>query len=134
MIIIRTRETQKQTIGQGFVIDESGQTLYSFNSLELPFEDNKKQISCIPAGIYKVVKRNSEKSGRHFEIKDVEDRSLILMHVGNYHNQTKGCILVGNGFKYLNGDNELDIINSLKTMQILLTISPVYFFLKIIEI
>lgn len=134
MIIIRTKETSLQTIGQGFVFDESGQTLCTFNTLELPFKNNSNQISNIPTGNYIVRKRKSLRFGSHFQIMDVIDRDLILIHVGNYYNQTKGCVLVGSGLHYINNDNELDVLQSLKTMQILLTILPLNFDLKIIEI
>ena len=134
MIIIRTAETKHQTIGQGMLIDKSGQKNFDFCTLELPFLGNQSLISCIPLGSYKVEKRRSEKFGTHFHILDVQDRTLILIHVGNYHRNSTGCILVGSEHKYLNKDSELDVANSLETMKKLLELLPATFNLTIMKV
>ena len=49
--------------------------------------------------MYEVKKRHTEKSKykyEHLHILDVPDRELILMHIGNYPKNSKGCILLGN--------------------------------------
>lgn len=134
MIIIRTAETKHQTIGQGMLVDESGQKNFDFCTLELPFLGNQRLISCIPLGSYKVVKRRSPKYGTHFHVLDVQDRTLILIHVGNYHVNSTGCILVGSEHKYLNRDSELDVANSLVTMKKLLELLPAKFNLTIMKV
>jgi len=133
ILIIRTHQNENQTIGQGIVIDESGQKLASFCTLELPDLHNAVRISCIPIGSYKVVKRYSEKYGDHFWLQGVPGRSMILIHAGNYATQTKGCILVGADHGYLNNDNILDVVNSKMTMNVLNAIAPATFKLKIIQ-
>ena len=53
----------------------------------------------MPKGVYEVEKRNTNKSKykyEHLHIKGVPNRELILVHVGNYPKNSKGCILVGN--------------------------------------
>lgn len=134
MIIIRTAETKHQTIGQGMLVDESGQKNFDFCTLELPFLGNQKLISCIPLGSYRVVKRRSDKFGTHFHVLDVQNRTLILIHVGNYHVNSTGCILVGSEHKYLNNDSELDVANSLGTMKKLLELLPATFNLTIMKV
>jgi hypothetical protein len=62
---------------------------------ELPWNDNKRSDSCIPAGTYKCIVKYSHSKGRVFEILGVKDRSGILIHVGNTHVDTDGCVLVG---------------------------------------
>ena len=50
---------------------------------ELPWRDNQKSISCIPAGEYICRRYSSEKYKDTFEVTDVPGRSYILFHVGN---------------------------------------------------
>ena len=133
IIIIRTHQNENQTIGQGFLIDNSGQKLASFCTLELPDLHNEVKISCIPIGTYKVIKRYSEKYGNHFWVQNVKGRTMILIHAGNYATQTKGCILIGADHGYLNNDNILDIVNSKMAMNVLNAISPISFKLQIIN-
>ena len=122
----RKIKTAKQTIGHLQVNDTR------FYTLELPYKDNQKQISCIPIGTYKVVKRNSPRFGDHFHILDVPNRSYILIHHGNFYTDIKGCILVGNDIFDLNGDNELDVINSKESMRQLNQLLPNEFTLEIL--
>jgi hypothetical protein len=84
----------------------------NFSTLELPWADNQKMISCIPEGEYSVTKRNSDKYGDHWHIQDVPDRSLILIHHGNYHKDTKGCILLGMDHGDINLDGLIDVTRS----------------------
>lgn len=72
------------------------------NTLELPWLNNARNISCIPAGAYTLTKYISPTHKHCFYISDVPNRSHILIHAGNKINDTKGCILVGKQFN--NGD------------------------------
>ena len=67
-----------------------------FFTLELPWLENKRNISCIPVGAYSINKHISPKFGECFSIKNVENRSDILIHSGNNAGDTQGCILIGN--------------------------------------
>lgn len=90
---------------------------YKCSTLELGWKNNEKMISCIQEGTYKAVKRYSEKFGWHWHLVDVPDRSLILIHKGNYYTDVNGCILVGQRHEDLNKDGLSDVIGSTKTMQ-----------------
>ncbi len=71
--------------------------------LEPPDKNNEQDISCIPEGSYICRRVDSPKYGDTFEITDVEGRSHILFHWGNWLHNTKGCPLTGEGFKKLSG-------------------------------
>ncbi|MAG45057.1 hypothetical protein CL633_04185 [bacterium] len=94
LLLIRDTFTDKSVVSKLYLNGE-----FYGHTLELPWNDNKKGISCIPKGVYEVKKRHTEKSKykyEHLHILDVRDRELILMHIGNYPKNSKGCILLGN--------------------------------------
>ena len=131
LIITRYGKSDKQTIGSGYVVNTEGFIDYEFCTLELPWLNNKRKISCIPVGEYKVKKRWSKRFKNHFHIQDVDSRKWILIHKGNYHTDILGCILVGDDLGYINSDEEIDVKNSKDTMDILLSKLPNEFTLKI---
>lgn len=63
-------------------------------TLEPPWLNNEKNISCIPDGDYLLRLTGDVKFP--IEIMNVPNRSGIFMHVGNWVRQTRGCVLVGN--------------------------------------
>jgi len=97
-------------------------TFGDFNcfTLELPDRDNQTNISCIPEGTYKFHTRLSAKNGFILELEDVEDRTYIQIHSGNYTSQIQGCILVGDSLKDINHDKIPDVTNSKNTLKKLL--------------
>jgi hypothetical protein len=82
---------------------------------EDPWNGNKNNISCIPEGVYKVLRRESPKYKHHWHVQNVPSRSLILIHNGNTTNDTEGCILVGESLATSQLGKQA-ITNSLKTM------------------
>ncbi len=72
-------------------------------TLENPWLNNEKWISCIPEGTYWCKPVHSPTHGRTFEVMDVPNRSHILFHKGNTHIDTAGCILIGEQFEFLDG-------------------------------
>lgn len=84
-----------------------------FFTLELPWLDNQKNISCIPTGEYNYIKRVSPGKGYEvIELVDVPDRAYIQIHLGNYTRQIEGCILPGTGLKDIDRDGVIDVTNS----------------------
>lgn len=62
-------------------------------TIELPWKDNQRRISCIPEGIYRLRKRYSPKFKWHFELMNVKHRQLILIHPANDAlKELNGCI------------------------------------------
>ncbi len=135
-VIIERFKTQldcsKQTLGILFVVDELNRGIYNCFALELPDFGNKNNVSNIPVGTYKVVKRTSVKYGNHFHILDVPNRSFILIHSGNYFTQTEGCVLVGKELSDINKDGLQDVTNSANTLQSLNRLLPDKFELEIL--
>lgn len=62
-------------------------------TIELPWLQNRQNVSCIPEGRYELVKRNTKERGDHLHVVDVPDRSWILFHpANNALLELKGCI------------------------------------------
>lgn len=68
-------------------------------SIELPWKNNKKKVSCIPAANYVCKRRKSIKNqgwGEAFEVLDVPGRSNIIFgHIGNSPADLEGCVAIG---------------------------------------
>lgn len=74
----------------GELVTPSG--LY-YATVERPWLENKRGVSCIPEGVYVCRPRKFHKGGYDaIEITNVQDRTHILMHVANYPSQVMGCI------------------------------------------
>jgi hypothetical protein len=132
-VINRLKGTDTQTLSR-FYLYAGVEELFSCVVLELPNRQNQKRISNICAGEYIVEPRHSEKYGDHFILLDVDSRSYILIHFGNFFYNTLGCLLFGQDFAYINKDEHLDITNSRGTMKKLVAIAPEGFKLTINEI
>ena len=96
LLVIRETFTEVSIIGNLYLDGE-----WLCDTLENPYIDNQRSISCIPAGQYKVRLRTAKESATkdylHLLVEEVPDRSLILFHSGNTAKDTRGCILVGIG-------------------------------------
>ena len=96
LLIIRDTFTKESTIGRLHINGES-----FCDTLENPYINNERNISCIPEGQYKVRLRLPRESATreylHLLVQDVPNRDWILFHRGNTAKDTSGCILVGNG-------------------------------------
>ena len=98
------------------------------STLELPWKDNQRQISCIPPAIYQCDIVNSPKFGRVYQVKDVPNRSHILIHAGNWTKDTQGCILVGMS------NNDTQLFESRKALNLLMNeLNGQSFKLEVIE-
>lgn len=74
-------------------------------TLELPWKDNRQEVSCIPAGVYECAPYSSEKYPDVYEVLNVPGRTAILIHVGNWTRNTLGCILPGFSPFITDGEN-----------------------------
>lgn len=127
LLLERGLSNNINTAGKLTVINDDGSTAFICCTLELAWLDNIPNKSCIPIGSYTVSRYTSLRLGPCFIVNNVEDRSYILIHAGNYASSdvdektdTEGCILVGMGYMDLNGDGVIDIADSRQALQHLL--------------
>ena len=66
-------------------------------SQERPWKDNWAWESCIPFGLYPLIRLESSKAFKypHYLLEGVPDRTFIKIHVANYPSELHGCIGVG---------------------------------------
>jgi len=100
--LVRVTECNGATLGV-LCLDDSPE----FVTLEDAWRDNERQISCIPQGRYKVKLHRSPRFGVVYRVEDVPQRSDILIHAGNTHKDTHGCILLGMQFGKLGNDSAI---------------------------
>lgn len=112
-------DSPKQTEGILYLFDKN-KTIFECKTLELPWVNNNRRVSCIPAGKYKAIKHVSPKFGNCLWLKDVPNRSEILIHPANYVRQLLGCIAVGSKHIDINRDGLMDVADSKKTVNKLL--------------
>ncbi len=62
-------------------------------TIELPWRDNRRGISCIPEGRYRLARHNYPKHGDQLGVLHVPHREAILIHPGNSAlEDLRGCI------------------------------------------
>lgn len=79
-------------------------------TLELPWRDNRRGESCIPAGAtYRAKKLWSPAfNEKLYEVINVPGRSEVKFHPANYAKQLKGCIALSKNLIDINNDHEVD--------------------------
>jgi hypothetical protein len=83
-------------------------------SVELPWRNNEKNISCIPTGIWMFERYFSPKHNCEvFVCNDVPGRKEIEIHVDNVPATLEGCIGIGNWFGII-GDVCKGVVESKK--------------------
>lgn len=110
-------------------------------TLELPWLNNKRAISCILEGIYLTTKEppipandpwgRKERPYWHFRVHNVPGRSGILIHRGVDVPHSKGCILVASRFTDIN-TQQPKLEESGKKLEWLVANLPAKFELEII--
>lgn len=110
MNLIRSKSTDQGTPGK---LDFGGLV-----TIELPWRNNQRMISCIPTGVYPLAIVQSPKFGEVLSVSGILDRDLVRIHYGNWAGDTSlgfksdsdGCIIVGTSAGILN--NQLAVLNS----------------------
>lgn len=107
ILVLRRHETGNQgTFGQLYGLERN------FFTGELPWRENRSSVSCIPAGIYRVVWALSPRFRRNtYRILGVAGRDGILIHAANlmgdaalgFHSQLNGCVALGERLGWIEG-------------------------------
>lgn len=105
--------------------------ILDIKTIEPPYLNNQKFISCINSGDYWVYRHVSPKFGDCFKIQKVPKRSNILFHPGSFKKNTKGCVLPGLGFADLDDNNIKDVFSSKNAMNLMFEKLPDKFMLII---
>ena len=130
-VLIRLEDNGVQTLGKLFLFNGLD-VVFECCTLELSYKNNKRNISCIPTGEYKISPRNSQKYDDHYLVENVMMRDYILIHEANYYTDLRGCIGIGKNFYDINNDKNTDITHSRLTKKELLNLAPDGFDLIII--
>jgi hypothetical protein len=122
--VIRTFESDKQTLGACIVTSNENGVEFICRTLELPDKQNANNVSRILAGKYKCrytqshsLKDKEGKPLKCYEIVAVPGRAGVRIHSANFFSQLRGCISLGASHKDINADAHLDLIHSGKTIQ-----------------
>jgi len=113
--ITRLSSDSKQTLGEFLATYNNN----SFNgkTLELLWDNNKPNVSCITPGKYICKWEYSTKFKNWvFRVYDVTGRMGILGHPGNFWFDILGCILLGDNHIDINNDGEKDVTNTKVTL------------------
>ena len=122
-IRIKRNYHEKQTEGL-LELRDGMKVIFTCKVLELPWKNNKKNVSCIPEGRYNITKEMQVSRGEVLRLHDVPGRAGILFHTGNYNIHTKGCILPGMEFIDINNDGLKDVVRSREAIQKLWELLP----------
>jgi hypothetical protein len=118
MVLIRTKHFKnKETIGTLLIFD-GVKKVFECKTLELPWRDNQRSISSVPAGRYELVLEYSPRfKQKLWELKGVPGRSECKIHTANFARQLNGCIAPGKGYADLDKDGLMDVYSSRVTLK-----------------
>lgn len=132
--IVRNKQVVNDTtFGKMFFTNERGETVEVGHTIELPWRNNARRISCIPCGEYELVEHNSAKFGsvvafvnpalkvwhmptdipREFS---ETGRSACLIHAANWGKELLGCVAVGKEVVDFGAPNGLGVSSSRPTL------------------
>lgn len=115
--LTRNSDTDAGTFG---LLEMEDGTVYRTG--ELPWRDNRHQVSCIPLGTYRCAIYHSPSHGDVYEVQNVPDRSNIEIHPANWFGDKAlgfradmlGCIGLGMDIGSLSG--QVALIDSKKAV------------------
>jgi len=98
-----------------------------FYTVECPWANNEKFVSCLPESIYDLEPHESKKYGSVYALVNNElgithykeansTRYACLMHVANWPKDVKGCIGIGKSIDII--DNKMQILDSRAALNI----------------
>lgn len=112
VVLQRAWSDHRATLGMLTVVGVQHDPIFT---LENPLRETIID-SRIPDGEYECTHHSGPKFENVFLVKNVPERTDILIHWGNFERDTKGCILLGCG-AWLNENNEPMILNSKRAIE-----------------
>lgn len=113
-VIERLESSDEGTFG--ILQIEDDEYVNYFYAGELPWRDNKSNVSCIPKGKYLAVWTRSPRFGRcMYLVAEVKDRAGIRLHAANFmgddtkgfRKQLHGCIALGEKLGWIGGQKAI---------------------------
>lgn len=100
MDLVLNRNSHKAAYTDGVMTIPDGERLYS---IEQPWRDNQKRVSCVPPGRYDLIPYMSPTHGATWYLENLDlgvggagaDRSYCEIHAANWARQLEGCIAFG---------------------------------------
>lgn len=121
LILERKYYSNKQTLGT-LEVQKDNIFQFSLATIEQEWRYNMTSNSCIPAKEYGVSKYTSSKHGECLIVEGTEPRTGILIHKGNFSEQSEGCIIVGLTHSDINLDQSMDVKHSSEALEKLMAI------------
>lgn len=114
LFLQRSSKTDKCTTGTLHVMSfDDNEILFTCKTVEPPWKDNHRNISCIPEGQYEMLLEYSPRFKRMlWELKDVKGRTEVKIHTANHSRQLNGCIAPGLYHEDIDGDGVIDVAQS----------------------
>lgn len=106
--VLRFKFTELSTIGElylngtlfGYTLEDKDRGLTNAMSLQEIQRIKESKVTCIPYGTYKIELYNSPKHKFLVPLlKEVPGFEYIEIEIGNYSQDSNGCILVGSSFR-----------------------------------
>lgn len=120
-VIITRKYDKNQTYGT--LVARRGNKVFTCKTLELKWNNNMRNASCIPEGVYTAAYTYWPAKKRYnYLLAGIPGRSGVFIHSGNYafkktgKADITGCILLGVSYNDLNGDGVLDITTTVVTI------------------
>ena len=123
--LLETFGTDKFTLGKLYLeYPDIKEKLFIAYSIEKPWLNNNRNISCIPSGHYVIKPTNSPKFGLTYYVESITgdvvglnrgERTHILFHKANKESDVKGCIGLGLSVGCLDGKTA--VLNSGKALR-----------------
>lgn len=111
-VYLDTLSYTDRTVGY-LIVKKHGVQLWRGCSIELPWLDNAKGVSCFAVGDYPLILERSDRFDKElWEIKDTPGRSECKVHNASYVSQLEGCVAPGLSFADINKDGVIDVVNS----------------------
>ncbi len=118
VFVIRDIIGRDQSVGICIIRDDNNEVVFTSQSLERGWLNNKRNISCIPAGKYDLKLEWSPRFQTNlWEIYNVPNRRECKFHAANFTRQLNGCIALGRKRVFLDQDDLIDVSSSRKTMR-----------------